>query len=287
MKPPSFDYAAPASVEEAVALLGDDDRETKVLAGGQSLIPLLSLRLAHPDLLVDLRRIDALDAIEHERDRVVVGAMATQRDAETNHLLHELCPLVPEALANVAHPQIRSRGTVGGSVAHGDPAAELPAVLVALDATVRAVGPAGARTIAAADLYAGMMTTTLAEDEVLTAVELPVAPQGSGWGCVEVARRAGDYAMAGAVAQMTREGRSLTDVRLVLFGVSDTPARIGNVERALAGADATQEAIAEAAGSTADELKLMGDRRVDEEYSRHLACVVAKRALTAALERTG
>jgi aerobic carbon-monoxide dehydrogenase medium subunit len=285
VKPPPFDYVAPSSVDEAVAQLGNGDGETKVLAGGQSLIPLLSMRLAYPDLLVDLRRIEGLDAIEHDGDRVVVGAMATQREAESSHLLHELCPLVPEALTNVAHPQIRSRGTVGGSVAHGDPAAELPAVIVALDASVRAVGPAGARTIAGGDLYTGMMTTALAEDEVLTGVELPVAPPGSGWGCVEVARRAGDYAMAGAVAQVATDGGSFSDVRLALFGVSGTPARIGNVERELTGSGATPEAIEEATAATADELKLIVDPRVDENYSRHLACVVAKRALTTALER--
>jgi carbon-monoxide dehydrogenase medium subunit len=286
VKPPSFDYVAPPSLDEAVAVLADEDQDSKVLAGGQSLIPLLSLRLAYPDVLVDLGRIDGLGSIEHADDTVVIGAMATQHEAETSHLLHELCPLVPEALANVAHPQIRSRGTVGGSVAHGDPAAELPAVVVALDATVRAVGPNGTRTIAARDLYSGMMTTTLREDEVLTSVEIPTVREGSGSACVEVARRAGDYAMAGAVAQVTVEKGTFADTRLVLFSVSDTPARIDAVERALTGAEAKPEVIARATAAAAEDLDLLADPRVSQDYARHLAEVVARRALTTALERS-
>lgn len=285
MKPPPFDYEAPESMEDAVALLADDT-EAKVLAGGQSLVPLLSMRLAHPDLLVDLRRISGLDSISHEDDTVVVGAMATQHDAETNHLLHELCPLIPDALRHVAHPQIRTRGTVGGSVAHGDPAAELPAVVVALDATVQVAGQGATRSIAGADLFSTTLTTTLEEGEILTAVEFPAAPPGSGAACVEVARRAGDYAMCGGVAQVTVADGSFSDVRLALFGISDTPVRIANVEQALNGGDASADAIAAATGATTDDVSLMGDARVDEDYARQLASVVAKRSLQTALERT-
>lgn len=285
MKPPPFDYEAPESIEDAVALLADDT-EAKVLAGGQSLVPLLSMRLAHPDLLVDLRRISGLDSISHEGDTVVVGAMATQHDAETNHLLHALCPLIPDALRYVAHPQIRTRGTVGGSVAHGDPAAELPAVVVALDATVQVAGQGATRSIAGADLFSTTMTTSLDEGEILTAVEFPAAPPGSGAACVEVARRAGDYAMCGGVAQVTVADGSFSDVRLVLFGISDTPVRIANVEQALNGGDASADAIAAATRATTDDVSLMGDARVDEDYARQLASVVAKRSLQTALERT-
>jgi carbon-monoxide dehydrogenase medium subunit len=285
VKPPPFDYEAPESVDDAVALLAGD-AEAKVLAGGQSLIPLLSMRLAYPDLLVDLRRIDGMDSISHEGDTIVVGAMARQHDAETDHLLHELCPLVPDALRHVAHPQIRSRGTVGGSVAHGDPAAELPAVVVALDATVRVSGHGATRSIAGADLFSTTMTTTLEEGEIVTAVEFPAAPPGSGAACVEIARRAGDYAMCGGVAQVTVADGSFSDVRLALFGISDTPVRISNVEEALKGGDASAEAIAAATGAATDEVSLMGDARADEDHARQLASVVAKRSLQAALERT-
>jgi aerobic carbon-monoxide dehydrogenase medium subunit len=286
LKPPPFDYAAPASVEEAVGMLTDEATDAKVLAGGQSLLPLLSMRLAYPDLLVDLRGIEQLDSIEHRGDTVVVGAMARQSDAERNHLLRELCPLVPEALRNVAHPQIRSRGTVGGSVAHADPAAELPAVVVALDATVKVAGPASTRSIAATDLYSTMLTTTLAEEEILTEVEIPVAPAGAGAACVEVARRAGDYAMCGAVAQVALADGVFDDVRLALFGISDTPVRIAGVESSLRGAEADPAVIVESTAACADDVSLMGSARLDEDYSRHLASVVAKRSLQAALERT-
>lgn len=286
MKPPQFDYEAPDSVEDAVALLANDELEVKALAGGQSLVPLLSMRLAYPDLLVDLRRIDGLAGVSREGDAVVVGAMTTQHDAEADALLADHCPLVPDALRNVAHPQIRTRGTVGGSIAHGDPAAELPAVVVALDATVRVSGAGSAREIAGADLYATTLTTTLEEGELLTAVEFPVAPPGSGAACVEVARRAGDYAMCGGVAQVTVAGGTFSDVRLALFGISDTPVRIAGVEEKLRGAEASAAVIAEACAGATEGIALTGDARADEDYARQLASVVAKRSLTQALERT-
>ena len=286
MKPPPFDYVAPESLDEAVGLLAADEVDAKVLAGGQSLVPLLSMRLAHPDLLVDLRRIEGLDSIAHDGETIVVGAMATQHDAETNHLLHELCPLVPDAMRYVAHPQIRNRGTVGGSVAHADPAAELPAVIVALDAKVRVAGTGPTREVAAADLYTTTMTTTLEPDEVLTAVAFQAIAPGTGTACVEVARRAGDYAMCGGVAQVTVADDSFSDVRLALFGISDTPVRISHVEDALRGGHAAPEAIASATAATTEGIELKGDPRLDQDYSRHLASVVAKRSLQRALERT-
>jgi len=284
VKPPPFDYEAPETVEEAVSLLAGHS-DAKVLAGGQSLLPLLSLRLTHPDLLIDLRRIEGLDEISKSNGNVVVGAMATQHDGESNHLLHELCPLVPDALRQVAHPQIRSRGTIGGSVAHSDPAAELPAVVVALDAAVRVTGTAGERTIAATDLYTAALRSSIAGDEILTAIDFPVTPEGSGAACVEVARRSGDYAMCGAVAQVTVDDGSFADVRLALFGLANTPARIANVEQALSGGDATAEAIAEATPAATEGIELIADARVSPEYKRHIASVVSRRALQAALER--
>lgn len=284
MKPPPFDYAAPETLEEALDLLSGG-RDAKVLAGGQSLVPLLALRLAAPDLLIDLRRIEGLDTIASSNGSVVVGAMATQHEAEINRLLAERCPLVPDALHHVAHPQIRSRGTVGGSVAHADPAAELPAVVTALDATVRVTGPLGERTIAAADLYATTLTSTIAEDEILTAVEFPAAPAGSGAACVEIARRSGDYAMCGGVAQVTVADGAFTDVRMVLFGLATTPARLSDLEARLRGAEATPDAIAEVAPAASEGVELTGDDRVPDDYRRQLASVVTRRALTQALER--
>ena len=284
MKPPPFDYAAPDSVEGALDLLSGE-ADAKLLAGGQSLLPLLSLRLTHPELLIDLRRIEGLSEIAESNGGVRVGAMATQHDAETSHLLAELCPLVGDALRHVAHPQIRSRGTVGGSVAYADPAAELPAVVAALEASVVVRGPSGERTIAAGDLYRAALTSTIAADEILTAIEFPAAPEGSGAACVEVARRSGDYAMCGGAAQVTVTDGSFTDVRLAMFGLAGTPVRISSVEGALRGGEASAEVIAAATPATTEGIELIADRRVSEGYRRHLASVVARRALQRALER--
>lgn len=284
MKPAPFDYAAPESLDEAIDLLSSDG-DAKVLAGGQSLVPLLSLRLAAPDLLVDLRRVEGLDSIEERNGNVVVGAMATQHDAETSQLLAQRCPLVPYALRHVAHPQIRSRGTVGGSVAHADPAAEIPAVVTALEATIRVIGPAGERTIAAADLYTTTLTSTIGEDEILTSVEFPATPTGTGAACVEISRRSGDYAMCGGVAQVSVGEGSFSDVRLALFGLATTPARLADVEARLRGGEATREAIAAVAPAAARGIELTRDERVADDYRRQLASVVTRRVLEQALDR--
>lgn len=278
MKPPPFDYAAPERAKEAVELLAGDG-ETKALAGGQSLVPLLSMRLAFPDLLVDLRRIEALRGISDAGDRLVVGAMVSQRGAETSAQVGSRCPLLASALRHVAHPQIRTRGTVGGSIAHADPAGELPAVAVALDAEVRALGPGGERRVPAAELYRGMLTTSLADDELVTAVEFPAAPPGSGSACVEVARRSGDYAICGAVAQVTAADGVVTEARLALFGIADRPLRASAAEAALAGAPLT-EATDLAAGTATDGVAVSGDADVPVDYRRHVAAVVAGRAIS-------
>ena len=282
MKPPDFDYAAPESLAAAAALLHETD-EAKVLAGGQSLIPLLNFRLAAPSLLVDLRRVPGLDGIERVNGAVRIGAMVRQRAAEASTLLAGTVPLVGEVLKQVAHPQIRSRGTFGGSIAHGDPSAELPALLVALDGRVRAASVRGERWIDAAELYTGFLGTSLDPDEVLTGVELPVAPPRTGVACVELARRAGDYALCGALAQATRGADdTVEDVRIALFGVGSRPQRAAGVEEALR-SGATP---AEAARCAADGLAPGDDQQASAPYRRHLARVLARRALELAWERT-
>jgi aerobic carbon-monoxide dehydrogenase medium subunit len=282
VKPPAFDYEAPESVGDAVALLAGG-ADAKVLAGGQSLVPLLSMRLAFPDLLVDLHRIDGLDRITRAGGHLVVGAMARQRQAERDDAVLDGCPLVARALAHVAHPQIRTRGTVAGSVVHADPAAELPAVAVALDARVRAVGPAGERTIEAADLYLGMLTTSLAEDEVVVAVEFPVAPPDSGAACVEVARRSGDYALCGAAAQVTVADGVVSEARVALFGVADRPVRAVATEAKVAGRPVGEAPGAVAAAIAAD-VEPTHDTDLPADYRRQLAAVVTKRAISDSLE---
>jgi carbon-monoxide dehydrogenase medium subunit len=281
MKPPEFDYVAPGSLEEAVSLLGANP-DAKALAGGQSLIPLLAFRLASPPLLVDLARIPGLDRVEQRERAVSIGAMARQAHAHADPFLRARCPLLVEALGYVAHPQIRTRGTVGGSVAHADPAAEIPAVLLALDGRVRVAGPAGERTIEARDLFQGFLTTALAAGEVLTAVELPLAPPRTGWACVEIARRPGDYALCGAVCQVTRgDDGAVSDARLALVAVGDRPVRAAAAERALVGGAST----AEAARHAVEGLSPSDDVQASAEYRVHLAGVVARRAFEQALAR--
>jgi carbon-monoxide dehydrogenase medium subunit len=281
VKPPPFDYAAPASLEEALGLLAGSDA-AKVLAGGQSLIPLLNLRLAAPELLVDLRRVPGLDGIERAGAELIVGATVRQRRAERDPTVREAAPLLAEALRHVGHPQIRSRGTIGGSIAHADPAAELPAVLVALDGRVIARGPRGERDIAAADFFLGFLTTALLEDEILLAIALPAAPPRTGAACVEVAQRAGDYAACGAVAQLALDGDgAVAGARVGLIGMTDRPVRARAVEDALEAG----EGIAPAARHAAEGVDPVDDRRVPAAYRTHLARVVTRRALERARSR--
>jgi carbon-monoxide dehydrogenase medium subunit len=222
--------------------------------------------------------------IEADEGGVVVGAMVSQRRAELDPTLGARCPLIADALSHVAHPQIRSRGTIGGSIAHADAASELPAALLALDGHVRTHGPAGERRIAAADFFQGMLTTALAEDEVLTAVEFPAAGPASGSACVEIARRTGDYALAGAVAQVTVADGAVAAARLAFFGVSDRPVRASAAEQAALG-KGVEEAPAAAATVAAEPIKFTTDPQLTEDYRRQLVGVVARRALQRALER--
>jgi aerobic carbon-monoxide dehydrogenase medium subunit len=282
VKPPPFDYAAPESLDKAIGLLAGG-HDAKLLAGGQSLVPLLSMRLAYPDLLVDLRRIDGLDEISESDGHLVIGAMVRQLWAETSDAVAASCPLILQALGHVAHPQIRARGTVGGSIAHADPAGELPAVAVALDARARVRGPGGERLVPAADLYRGIFTTSLGEAEIVSAVEFPVADDNTGSACVEVARREGDYALCGAVAQVSTVDDVVAHARLALFGVADRPLRASAAEAELRGTPAG-EAPGVAAAKVAEEVAFADDPEVPAGYRRQIAAVSAQRAIAQALE---
>ena len=284
MKPPELDYVAPTSLDEVVDTLHRDS-DAKLLAGGQSLLPLLNFRLASPSLLVDLGRVPGLDAIELDGGTARIGAMVRQRHAEEHAELAKAVPLVSEALQHVAHPQIRSRGTIGGSIAHADPAAELPAALLALDGRIRARSPGGERTVCADSLFAGFLTTTLSPDEVITSVEIPAAPPRTGAACVEVSRRAGDYAMCGVVAQVTLEDGVAADVRVALFGVGRRPVRARATEDVVQGEHPDAERVAAAAEYAGDGLEPANDVHASASYRRHLARVLTRRALTAALKR--
>jgi carbon-monoxide dehydrogenase medium subunit len=284
LKPPEFDYRAPTSLDDAVALLHDDP-DAKLLAGGQSLIPLLGLRLASPSQLVDLRRIPGLNTVERNDGVLMIGAMVRQRRAEQDGQIRACAPLIATAARHVAHPQIRSRGTIGGSIAHADPAAELPAALVALDGRVHTVSPAGQRVHSAEAFFTGFLSTALAGDEILTALELDVVRPRTGTACVEVAQRAGDYALCGAVAQVTlAENGTVEDARVALFGLADRPVRAHAAEAALTGEPATAASAGSAARHAQEAATPIDDPQAPAEYRLHLAEVVTRRALEQALE---
>ena len=283
MKPSKFHYHAPTTIDEAVGLLSEYADEAKVLAGGQSLVPMMSLRLATFGHLIDLNKVDGLAGIERTNGHVRIGALTRQSTAEHDATVAVDIPLVAKALPHIGHFQIRNRGTVGGSIAHADPASELPAVSLALDATLDAAGPAGRREIAAADFFEGTWQTVLADDEILTGVRFPVWSGASGFAVEEVARRHGDFALCGAVVGVTLDGDRITKAAIGLFGVGSTPVRAAAAEQALiaAGTGADLSAIGREA---ADPLDPSGDIHASGAYRKQIAAVVVRRALTKAIE---
>jgi carbon-monoxide dehydrogenase medium subunit len=274
MIPAAFDYAAPESLEEAIRLLSEGDEDTKLLAGGHSLIPLMKERLAAPDLLVDLRRVPGLRGIEREDGHFRIGAMTPHRQLEFSPELG----LVSEAAGTIADPQVRHRGTIGGSLAHGDPASDLPAVLLAAEATVTVQGPGGQRQIAAADLPLDYLETSLAPDEVLTEVRVPTL-EGYGYGYEKFNRRAEDWAMVAACALVKVTDGSCEDVRVGLTHMGSVPLRAGAVEEALRGQPIDAQGIASAAEQAAEGTDPPGDLNATPDYKRHLARVLTRRAL--------
>lgn len=286
MKPPPFDYSAPTTLDEALALLQEHGEDARPLAGGQSLVPLLSLRLARPSHLVDLARISELGSIAVEDGHLVIGAMVRERSAERHDDVRRVAPLLAQALPLIGHPAIRNRGTIGGSLAHADPAAELPAVALLLDAELVAQSrDRGRRTIKAADFFLGFFTTALEPDEILTEVRIRRPVAGTGSAIEEVARRHGDFAMVGAAAMVRLKDRRIADARVVLTGVSGVPMRAPEVETILDGAEPTEEAFAAAADEAAKSLSPPADLHGTSAYRRHLATVLMRRTLTLAAQR--
>lgn len=285
MKPAEFDYVRATSLDEAVSAL-DSDEDAKLLAGGQSLVPMLNMRLVRPSLMVDLGRVDGLTGSTRVDGNLRIGAMTTQRDTATSGTVADSCPLLVEALGLVAHPQIRNRGTVGGSAAHADPAAELPAVVLLLDGVLHVHGGSGDRSIPAADFFQSYLTTALEQGEILTAIELPVMARRAGFACQELTRRPGDFPLCGAACYVEfDEHGALLDARVAMFGVADRPVRASAAEELLRGERPDARALAAAAAATARELSPTGDMHASPEYRRHLAEVVARRVLTTAVER--
>jgi carbon-monoxide dehydrogenase medium subunit len=276
MIPPAFEYTAPASLDEALTALAQGGEDAKLLAGGHSLLPLMKLRLAAPTLLVDLRRVPGLRGIERANGNWRIGAMTRHADLQTASELG----VVARAASLIADQQVRNRGTIGGSLAHGDPASDLPTVLTALDGSVTLTGQGGAtRDVAAADLFQDYLTTAVGADEVLTEVRLP-AMDGWGWGYEKFTRRAEDWAMVGVVA-LVKKGAdgSCEDVRIALTHMASTPVRAAASEQALRGRGLDAGSIAAAADQAAEGTDPPGDLNATPDYKRHLARVLTRRAL--------
>ncbi len=286
MKPAPFMYAAPSTLAEAVALLVAHGDTAKLLAGGQSLVPMMNFRLARPEYVIDLNRVAGLDAITEQDGTLVVGAMTRQRSLERSDLISQRYPLLQEAVQLIGHTAIRNRGTVGGSIAHADPAAELPAVLLAYGGSVTVQGPHGTREIPAAELFLTYFTTTLAPEEILTEVRFPQWPQGTGWCFLEESRRHGDFAMVGVAVLLTLDtARRCTRVAVVLTGVGGVPHQVTQATDILVGHVPDEGRIADVARAASAGVEPESDIHASAAFRRHLSGVLSRRALHKAVER--
>jgi len=282
MKLPHVDYEAPKTVSEAVELLAEHQDEASVLAGGQSLIPLLALRLARPEVLIDINGVDELSGVSVADGWVAIGAMTREYVAEESETVAETVPLLAAALPLIGHEAIRSRGTVGGSLAHADPAAELPAVARALDAEFVVRGQSGERVVPAAEWFEGFLTTSRRPDELLVEVRFPAAGRGAGISFQEVARRHGDFAIVGLAASLTLSEGAISDARLAFAGISDVPVRAVDAEDLLVGQEPSAELFDEAARRATDDIDPPADLNGSSDYRRKVAAALVRRGLRAA-----
>lgn len=283
MKPPRFTYHDPATLEEALSLLATYGSDAKVLAGGQSLLPVLNFRLARPGHLIDINRIAELGRVEERDGGLSLGAMVRQRALERSALVRRRCPLIGQALPFIGHPQIRNRGTIGGSLAHADPAAELPAVMVALDAHLTLERSGGRRVVLAEQFFLDQLSTALEPDELLVRIDLAPWPERTGSSLQEVAMRLGDFALSGVATTLTlgRDGR-VARARIVCFGVGERPLRVVEAEDSLVGSRPGEAAFAEAGRIVSARLDPPGDIHASGAYRKRVAGVLTRRALAAA-----
>jgi len=281
VKPAAFDYLRPDSVDEAVAQLAEHGGDAKVLAGGQSLVPLLNFRVVRPQTLIDINRLAALDFIEEHDGGLRIGALTRHYALESSALVASRLPVISAAMAHVAHLAIRNRGTIGGSLSHADPAAELPMLALLLDAEIRT----GAGSHTAADFFVGPLTTALAEDELVTEIVVPGLPPRTGWGFEEFSLRHGDFAIAAVAATVTVADGKIAEARLAAMGVGETPMRLRAVEAGLAGEAFTSKLVVEAAQLARNEVDPPSDLRASAEFRRRLVATLTERALAAAWAR--
>lgn len=285
MKPAHFEYHAPATTDEAIALMGDHGDDAKLLAGGQSLVPMLALRLARFDHLIDLNKIPELAGIERVGDEIVVGALTRQSAAEHNELIKKHVPLLAQAIPKIGHFQIRNRGTIGGSIAHADPASELPCVALCLNATIVLAGPKGTREVAAEDFFVSIWQTAADVDEIVTQIRFPVASPQSGTAIEEFALRSGDFAIAGVtVSLQLDEAQKVAQAAIALLGMGLTPIRATNAERALIGQVAGTINLQVVAQLAIDTSSPSDDIHASAEYRKTVAAKLCRDALQHALE---
>ena len=286
MIPAAFEYAAPDSIDEAIALLERND-DAKLLAGGHSLLPLMKLRLAAPSLLVDLRRVPGLDGIQEENGEIRIGGMVTHAAIERSDLLAQRIPLLPSVAATIGDVQIRNRGTIGGSLAHADPAADFPAAALALDAQLVARGAQGERVVPAADFFVDLLTTVLDPGEVLTEVRVPVPSAGSGSAYAKFPNPASHYAIVGVAARIDMQDGRVQDARVAVTGATEAAYLSAAAAARLQGSTGDAAAIAEAAGLASESREMLDDLSASASYRAHLVTVQARRALAEAVAAAG
>lgn len=288
MKPAAFEYIAPDSLEQALSVLQEHGDDAKVLAGGQSLVPAMNFRVLLPTMLIDINKLGELDYIRQNEDGdLLVGAMTRHRRLEFDSLVAQNAPLLHESIPSIAHPQIRNRGTLGGSLVHADPAAELPVIALALDALIKVQSIAGVRTIPSIEFFQGMFTTDIRPDEILIEVAIPASSARTGWAFKEITRRAGDYAMMGIAVRITLdEGGICKKARLVYLNAGDGPVDAIEAAKILEGRSRDEQAFeAAAVKASQDEIDPQGNLHANVDYQRHLAHVLTLRALDLAYQR--
>ena len=287
MIPGAFDYLAPQSVDEAIAALAQNGDDAKILAGGQSLIPAMRFRLASPTVLIDINRLTMLEYVREDSEHLAIGALTRENDLESAEVVQHSYPLLHDAARVIADPLVRNRATVGGNIAHADPANDHPAVMLAFGAQVVARGPQGERVIPVDDLFVGLFETSLAHDELLTEIRIPKPGVGSGGAYLKIERKVGDYAVAAVAIQLTLDGGRCTAARLALTNVSSVPMRSQGAEQALIGQELTADVLEAAGRAAAAECDPSNDLRGTAEYKRDLVRVLVKRAVRKAAERAG
>jgi carbon-monoxide dehydrogenase medium subunit len=285
MIPGKFEYFAPATLPEAVKLLSEKGYGAKILAGGQSLIPAMRFRLAQPEVLIDINRINGLSYIKEENGHLVIGAMTREAELDANPLIHQKYSLLADTAKVIADPLVRNMATVGGNLAHADPANDHPATMLAYNASVVAVGPGGERVIPIDEFFVDLFASSLAENEILQEIRIPTPPAHSSGAYLKLERKVGDYAVAAVAVQLTLDGNACQSVRIGLTNVSPTPLRAANAEAALTGQPLTEANIKAAAAAAAQECEPSSDLRGSEEYKRDIVRVLTIRAINKAVER--